>query len=96
MAALAVGAAVGALAVSLRTREIHDDYMVSQTDLLLRDRGIQYQRTTNALWGVAGAAAAAAVVLAIVTRWKRGEQPRVTVIPAATDRGVGLTLQWNH
>ena len=80
-----------AVGLGVRTRALHRDFDQNPT-WSTRDEGLRYQTLTNVMWGIAGAAALSAAVIAIFTRWKRTERPnRVQVLPVLTPGGVGVT-----
>jgi hypothetical protein len=99
---VAVGAGATALALHFRTNEIRDDYVAGgQTDADLRKKGIRYYWASSAMWGVAGAFALTAGVLAVFTKWSTSSEereagPAVSVMPAVGPESVGLTLRLTH
>jgi hypothetical protein len=95
LAAVAAGAAVG---MGVRTRDLRDDFLADRSNASLRDDTVQSMNITNALWGVAGATAIAAGVLAFFTRWRKKERgaPAVSVLPGAGPGGVGVSVRWEH
>lgn len=91
----AVGAAVGMYYKWQDALEKYDEG--GQTDASLRKKGILYWKTTFGLFGAAGGAAAAAVVLGIFTRWRKPEKNKqVSVMPGVTPGSVGLTVRFSY
>lgn len=96
-AGLAVVAAAVAVGTGVRTLALHDEFKKDPTDTDVQSKGKTMKNVTNAMMGVSFAAAAAAVVLAIFTQWKKTEKPTaVRVQPAVTPGGasVSLTVQF--
>jgi hypothetical protein len=90
-AGTAVGAAIVAVGLGVKTHRLHQDFDANPT-WATRSEGIRYQTLTNVLWGVAGAAAVTAAVLAYFTRWKRRERPEARrIVPVLTPTGVAVT-----
>jgi len=96
-AALAVVAGAAAGGLGAATAKTHDDYKAHPSESLMK-KGNAYKLGTNILIGVAAGGAAAAVVLAIFTKWhhKERQSRRVTIIPMPTVGGFGLTLEYRR
>jgi len=96
-AALAViaGAAAGGLGAA--TAKTHDDYKAHPSESLMK-KGNAYKLGTNILIGVAAGGAAAAVVLAIFTKWHHKERQgrRISIVPVPTLGGFGLTFEYRR
>lgn len=96
-ATLAVAALGTAAGLAAKTKQIHDDYLADRTKASLRDKGIKYERITNAMWGVGAGIGAAAAVLIFFTRWRSPEKPAsVSLIPTLGPEQVGLSVQLRH
>jgi hypothetical protein len=88
-----------------KTDELRQEYIdTGAINAKLRKRGVRYWKTTNVLWGVASAAAAATAVLGIFTRWKRSgkesertgnQSGRVSLHPVLGPGQLGLSLTWS-
>ncbi len=94
--AVALGLAAGAVATGVMAKKDYDDFQKDRSNEALRDEGVKLVKITNGLWGAAGGMAAAAVVLAIFTRWKGKEKQEkatsVTAVPMITPGGGGLVI----
>jgi len=97
--AVAVGLAAGATWSSIHSKKLYDDYMDDRSNAQLRSDGITSVRTSNILWGVAGGVGAAAVILAVFTRWRNhSEQVGSTqsVVPLIYPGGAGVSFSWRQ
>lgn len=95
VAALTVGSLIGAGALSLKTRNIHEEFEKDRTNTELADQGKKYQIGANILWGVTGAAALSAVILAVFTDWKgerkgKGSTVSYSIYPGGTSLRVSF------
>jgi len=90
LALAGLGAAVG---LSVKTRSLYGTFGNDRTNEDLAARGARYQNAANAMWGVTGALAIAAGVLAVFTRWKPDRREHsVTLQP--TGGGARLSVAW--
>ncbi|MCD6499622.1 MAG: hypothetical protein J7M25_15130 [Deltaproteobacteria bacterium] len=96
--AVAVGLAAGATWSSIHSKKLYDDYMDDRSNAQLRSDGITSVRTSNILWGVAGGLGAAAVILAVFTRWRRHSERNAAaqVIPIVSPGGAGVSVSWRR
>lgn len=97
-ATVAVAALGTAAGLAAKTKQIHDDYLADRTKASLRDKGIKYERITNAMWGVGAGIGAAAAVLIFFTRWRSPEKPTssASLTPTLGPGQVGLSFQFEH
>lgn len=94
---IAFAAAVGATAMSVKTRETYEAYREDRTNQILVDQGTRYQLTANILWGVTAASATAAVLLAVFTRWKRHPEDRTLALtPLLGPGALGVHVRLTH
>jgi len=93
---VAVAAAGALIPLGLKTRELEADFDATPTADIQR-RGKRYENATNAMVGLTAVAGAAAVVLAIFTRWRSKERAkRLTVLPEIGPQGAGMTLRLEY
>lgn len=94
-AGLAVVAGVAIIPLGLETNRLEKENKDpdTSTDALIR-KGEQYLKATHAMTGIAAIAGAAAVALAIFTRWRKPQRPRrITVHPGVAPGGASLTVR---
>ncbi len=77
---VALAMAGSAIGTGLMAKKLNDDYKTNPTRETRSD-GRTMTRTTNILWGVAGAAGVASVVLAIFTQWKKAKKEKSSSAP---------------
>lgn len=94
-AGLAVALSVTAVVTGLQAVKAYDRFQDAPTPVT-RSRVVAFRDATNSLWAIAGIAGAAAVTLAVLTRWRRA--PAREVASADPPRlelrleGAGLSL----
>ncbi|MBN2131146.1 MAG: tetratricopeptide repeat protein [Sedimentisphaerales bacterium] len=96
---LAAVAAVAAAATGIKALKTNKKWRDSSLDEGLKDKGMMYQDTTNAFWGVASAFALGGAVLAVFTRWKKTEhegEPRISAAPLLLPAGGGVSVRLKH
>jgi hypothetical protein len=96
---LTAGALGTGLAMYFKTEDVRDKYDDGgRTDSSLRKKGIRYYYITNAMWGVTGGMAAAAILFGIFTRWRKKPETEkgVSVMPGVSPGSVGLTLRLDY
>jgi hypothetical protein len=92
-ASLAVAAGAALIYTGVKTLELEDEH-ARRPHPELRSLGLRYKRAADALMGVTATCAAAAVVLAVLTRWKNKERSApVTLAPSVTPGGAFLLLR---
>jgi hypothetical protein len=89
-ALVATGVAIG---LGARTRSLHQDYLETPS-WSLRDEGRSTQAATNVFWGLAGAAAVSAAVLAVFTRFGRERPKGAAWTPIVTPGGAGIEARF--
>jgi hypothetical protein len=92
-AGLAVLASAVMIGTGVKTLELHDRFESNPDDTDAQSQGKTMKAVTNAMVGVASAAAVTAAVLAFFTRWRKPERASaVQVQPRVGPGGASVTL----
>jgi hypothetical protein len=92
-AGLAAVAGVVTIGTGVKTLALYDEFKKDPNDTAVQKQGKTMKAVTNAMIGVTAAAAVAAGVLALFTRWKSKEKPStVEVLPGVAPGGATIHL----
>lgn len=95
-AGLAVAALGASIGLSMTIQNVDRDCRAAPCTAAKSDRGFALQKATNAMWGLTAAAALAAGVLVLFTRWRKRERAGITITPSLGAGSVGLGMRWDH